>query len=58
MGIYAENIMRDGAWHIDGKSVLITGAAGGIGAATARLLAARHARLSLVAEVIHMDYGY
>lgn len=40
--------MRDSKWHVTGRSVLITGAAGGIGAATARLLAARQARLSLV----------
>ena len=40
--------MRGGKWQLSGKSVLITGAAQGIGAATARLLAARRARLSLV----------
>jgi NAD(P)-dependent dehydrogenase (short-subunit alcohol dehydrogenase family) len=40
--------MRGSKWHVTGKSVLITGAAGGIGAATARLLAARQAHLSLV----------
>src|SRR5262249_48023245 len=33
---------------LPGKSVLITGAAGGIGAATARLLATRQTRLSLM----------
>ncbi len=40
--------MRGSTWHVTGRSVLITGAAGGIGAATARLLAARQAHLSLV----------
>jgi NAD(P)-dependent dehydrogenase (short-subunit alcohol dehydrogenase family) len=36
------------AFHLAGKNVLITGAARGIGAATARKLAARGARLALV----------
>lgn len=40
--------MRRSNWQVTGKSVLITGAAGGIGAETARLLAARQTRLSLV----------
>jgi NAD(P)-dependent dehydrogenase (short-subunit alcohol dehydrogenase family) len=40
--------MRGSTWHVTGRSVLITGAARGIGAATARLLAARQAHLSLV----------
>jgi NAD(P)-dependent dehydrogenase (short-subunit alcohol dehydrogenase family) len=40
--------MRDNKWQVTGKSVLITGAAGGIGAATARLLASRQTHLSLV----------
>jgi NAD(P)-dependent dehydrogenase (short-subunit alcohol dehydrogenase family) len=40
--------MRRNRWHITGKSVFITGAAGGIGAATARLLAAQQTHLSLV----------
>jgi len=40
--------MRGSIWHVTDRSVLITGAAGGIGAATARLLAARQAHLSLV----------
>ncbi len=40
--------MRGSKWHLTGRSVMITGAAGGIGAATARLLAARQAHLSLV----------
>lgn len=40
--------MADHAWSLRGKSVLITGAAGGIGAATAQILAARQTRLSLV----------
>ena len=35
-------------WSLDGKVVLITGAARGIGAGSAKLLAARGARLSLV----------
>jgi NADP-dependent 3-hydroxy acid dehydrogenase YdfG len=43
-----ESIMRKSAWHLKGKCVLITGAANGIGAATARLLAARNTHLSLV----------
>ena len=40
--------MSDNQWNLSSKSVLITGAARGIGAATARLLAGRQARLSLV----------
>jgi len=40
--------MRGGKWQLSGKSVLITGAAEGIGAATARGLSARQACLSLV----------
>lgn len=40
--------MRGNKWHLTGRSALITGAAGGIGAATARLLAARQTHLSLV----------
>jgi len=40
--------MRKSTWHLTGKSVLITGAANGIGAATASLLAARNTHLSLV----------
>ncbi len=40
--------MQRSDWRLPGKSVLVTGAAGGIGAATARLLAARQAYLSLV----------
>jgi NAD(P)-dependent dehydrogenase (short-subunit alcohol dehydrogenase family) len=40
--------MRGSKWSLASKSVLITGAAGGIGAATARLLAARQTHLSLV----------
>lgn len=35
-------------WQLPGKSILITGAAGGIGSVTARLLAARQTHLSLV----------
>jgi NAD(P)-dependent dehydrogenase (short-subunit alcohol dehydrogenase family) len=40
--------MPGNAWNLNGKSVLITGAARGIGAETARLLAGRQARLSLI----------
>ncbi len=40
--------MPGNAWNLKGKSVLITGAAQGIGAETARLLAGRQARLSLI----------
>ena len=40
--------MRKSAWHLKGKSVLITGAANGIGAATARILVKRKTRLSLI----------
>ena len=40
--------MRGSTWHLTGKSVLITGAAGGIGAAVARSLSARQTHLSLV----------
>ena len=40
--------MRGSKWHLKGRSVLITGAAGGIEAATARLLATRQTHLSLV----------
>ena len=40
--------MPGNAWNLNGKNVLITGAAGGIGAATARLLAGRQMRLSLL----------
>ena len=40
--------MSGKAWNLNDKSVLITGAAQGIGAETARLLAGRQARLSLL----------
>jgi NADP-dependent 3-hydroxy acid dehydrogenase YdfG len=40
--------MRKSTWNLTGKSVLITGAANGIGAATTRLLAVRKTHLSLV----------
>lgn len=40
--------MQRSKWDITGKSILITGAAGGIGGATTQLLAARQARLSLL----------
>lgn len=40
--------MPGNAWSLNGKCVLITGAARGIGAATARLLVERQAHLSLV----------
>ena len=40
--------MPGNAWNLNGKSVLITGAARGIGAEMARLLAGRQARLSLL----------
>ncbi len=40
--------MASNRWNLHGKSVLITGAARGIGAVTARLLAGCQARLSLV----------
>jgi NAD(P)-dependent dehydrogenase (short-subunit alcohol dehydrogenase family) len=40
--------MPGNAWNLNGKSILITGAAGGIGAAVAQLLAERQTRLSLV----------
>lgn len=40
--------MRGSNWHLTGRSALITGAAGGIGAAVARSLSARQMRLSLV----------
>jgi NAD(P)-dependent dehydrogenase (short-subunit alcohol dehydrogenase family) len=40
--------MPGNAWNLKGKIVLITGAARGIGAETARLLAGRQARLSLI----------
>lgn len=40
--------MRKSSWSLADKSVLITGAANGIGAATARLLVARKTHLSLV----------
>ncbi len=40
--------MRGSTWPVIGKNVLITGAAGGIGAAVARSLSARQAHLSLV----------
>ena len=40
--------MPDHLWRLSGKSVMLTGAAGGIGAAVARLLVARQARLSLI----------
>jgi NAD(P)-dependent dehydrogenase (short-subunit alcohol dehydrogenase family) len=41
-------IMRGRNWHLPGKSILITGAAGGIGSVIARQLAARQTHLSLV----------
>src|SRR5215472_8730005 len=40
--------MERSNWQLPGKSVLITGSAGGIGSVTARLLAARQTHLSLV----------
>jgi len=40
--------MRKRIWNLTGKSVLITGAACGIGAATAKLLAKQNTFLSLV----------
>lgn len=40
--------MQHSHWHLPGKRVLITGAAGGIGAMTARLLAVRQTQLSLL----------
>jgi short-subunit dehydrogenase len=40
--------MQGSKWRVTGKSVLITGAASGIGEATARLLAARQTHLSLL----------
>src|SRR6266487_2165576 len=40
--------MRKNTWHLKGKSVLITGAANWIGAATARILATRKTYLSLI----------
>jgi NAD(P)-dependent dehydrogenase (short-subunit alcohol dehydrogenase family) len=40
--------MQHSQWHLPGKCVLITGAASGIGAMTARLLAARQTQLSLL----------
>jgi NAD(P)-dependent dehydrogenase (short-subunit alcohol dehydrogenase family) len=40
--------MRKDTWKLTGKSVLITGAANGIRAATARHLAARNTHLSLI----------
>jgi short-subunit dehydrogenase len=40
--------MRKSKWLLTGKSVLITGAANGIGAATARFLAAQNTHLSLI----------
>lgn len=40
--------MRGRNWHLAGKSILITGAAGGIGSVMARHLAARQTHLSLV----------
>lgn len=40
--------MAHDRWSLAGKTVLVTGAAGGIGMAMARLLAARHANLALV----------
>lgn len=46
--IKEEITMRGNRWHVTGKNVLITGAAEGIGAATARLLATRKTHLSLV----------
>jgi NAD(P)-dependent dehydrogenase (short-subunit alcohol dehydrogenase family) len=54
--IRGEIIMRGSKWHLNGRSVLITGAAGGIGAATARLLATRQTHLSLIdvqGEALH-----
>jgi NAD(P)-dependent dehydrogenase (short-subunit alcohol dehydrogenase family) len=46
--MYAAHCMARASQPIQGKTVLITGAARGIGAETARRLAARGARLSLV----------
>jgi NADP-dependent 3-hydroxy acid dehydrogenase YdfG len=43
-----EIMKRRSSWRLPGKSVLITGAAGGIGAATAKLLATQRTRLSLM----------
>src|SRR5687768_14065249 len=40
--------MASSSWSLQGKTVFITGAARGIGAESARRLAARGARLSLV----------
>jgi short-subunit dehydrogenase len=40
--------MRKSTWRLKSKSVLITGAANGIGAAKARILVARKTHLSLV----------
>jgi NAD(P)-dependent dehydrogenase (short-subunit alcohol dehydrogenase family) len=40
--------MADTAWNLSGKRILVTGAARGIGEATARALAARGARVALV----------
>jgi NAD(P)-dependent dehydrogenase (short-subunit alcohol dehydrogenase family) len=39
--------MKDRAWSLEGKVAIITGAAGGIGSATARLFVARGARVVL-----------
>ena len=40
--------MRKSTWNLTGKSVVITGTANGIGAATARILTTRKTKLSLI----------